>query len=120
VYIFDKKTTLLNRCDNESCKTINTNLPTTMRGVYNLIREPSQIFETKKSMQEEVTTVAKPIVSPRAEIQISKNEDKRKIEVPQNNGNKVQDARNEVQTVKTEDEPEPGITPIKREEEETE
>lgn len=61
LYIFDKKNTILNRCNDNGCKVIETHLPDRVRGGLGMVAETinqaqKTMFGRDKSMQEEITT----------------------------------------------------------------
>jgi hypothetical protein len=53
VYIFDKKSTMLNKCDTYGCAVINTNLPTNTPP-QSRYAPPSSLFDGRRSMRDEI------------------------------------------------------------------
>jgi hypothetical protein len=50
VYIFDKKSTVLNRCDAKGCAVIETKLPNKMSFLNGQMFQASKLFESEKPM----------------------------------------------------------------------
>lgn len=59
VYIFDKKSTTLNKCDNAGCQLLETKLPATAQSniTDQISKTPSKLFGENKTMPEEITKV---------------------------------------------------------------
>jgi hypothetical protein len=117
VYIFDKKTTFLNRCDINGCKIIDTNFPTRTRieSGYITTQNSSKLFEEEKNMPAAV--VRNEEEAPSEEIEVVKQEDKAPTEqVSQTKSeekNEKEDKNNDQDNKEGSDrEIEPGVTPI--------
>ncbi len=97
VYIFDKKSTTLNKCDKDGCQLLDTKLPSTgSSNIYNQITQtPSKLFGENKTMQEEVIKVE---ATPKEEkSDENKEENKEEIKEP------LKDKSTEPQQEKEED-----------------
>ncbi len=61
VYIFDKKSTIMNRCNQNGCEVIETKLPSTSNtSNSNTFLNPSKLFDKNHPMTSDVVVSAKP------------------------------------------------------------
>ncbi|MDR0744375.1 MAG: hypothetical protein LBE97_00230 [Holosporales bacterium] len=56
LYIFDKKSSVLNKCSEKGCELIETNLPEQMNFGFTNSFSPSKMLGADKSMREEIVT----------------------------------------------------------------
>lgn len=75
LYIFDKKSSVLNRCDGETCRMIETKLPAKMTLGFEPSFQQSKLFDSERPMSHEV---AKPIIKQDVDETTQKEEIKKK------------------------------------------
>jgi hypothetical protein len=115
IYIFDKKSTVLNKCDEKGCSIIETKLPLKSAINSNEGFQPSKLFESEKPMVKATLASVEKSVPAQVSEQTESSENASEKAVPEETDSSKQMPEKKKEKVKAEDSKEEAVETKKEE-----